>query len=103
LVSRFKTIDPDANTFSGTYSSSGHLLTFHSEVTIDDKHQKRYDFYFDKGRLRYINEQRSYTIADADEEQQDLSTSDSYYMSGGTLLYCYRDEGTTNQKKGVWT
>ena len=99
LISRFKTIDSDHKYLSATYTGTGHLLTFHSEVTNDDKHKQEYDLYFDKGKLRYISEQRTYTTTDADDEQVDMSTCDAYYMSGSTLLYAYRDEAVSPQKK----
>ncbi len=92
LMSRFKVLDSQHKYLAATYSSDGHLLTFHSEITRDDKHELDYDMYFDHGRLRYIRERRTYTHED--EEEQSLLTDDSYYMSGADALYYYRDEGT---------
>ncbi len=96
LISRFKALDSEHKYLAATYTSEGHLLTFHSEITRDDKHELDCDFYFDKGVLRYFRERRTYTLEDDD---QDILSDDSYLMSGSRVLYCYRDEGHAQRLK----
>lgn len=90
LMSRFQVEDSMHRYMSGTYSNDGHLLTFHSEASPDDKTKIDCDFYFDKGTLIFYHERHTYI---GEEDEQDRITDDAYYMRGEKVLYSYRDEG----------
>ena len=97
LMSRFSVAADTLHKYiAATYSNSGHLLAYHSEVAIDEKHKVDYDLYFDKSKLIFFRERRTNTL---EEDDQDLLSDDSYFMSGGKVLFCYRDEGQTQHKR----
>ncbi|MCW3125619.1 MAG: hypothetical protein JWO03_1277 [Bacteroidetes bacterium] len=96
LMSRFSVQDSLHKYMAATYSRDGHLLTFHSEITQDDRHKLAWDLYFDKGKLIYFHERHSYTIED---DEQDALTDDSYFISAGRVLYSYRDDGHAQHQR----
>ena len=94
LLTRFRLLKTQHKYLTGTYSDEAHLLRFTTEVTFDDKHEEDRDFYFNKGKLVYFRERHTYA-----QEEQDISTDDSYFLVNGKVVYSYRDLGAAQVRK----
>lgn len=94
LLTRFKLLKTQHKYMTATYNDGAHLLRFTTEVTFDDKHEEDRDFYFNKGVLVYFRERHTYP-----QDEQDISTDDSYFLVNGRVVYSYRDLGTAQIRK----
>lgn len=94
LLTRFRLLNTQHKYLTATYTDEAHLLRFTSEITFDDKHEEDRDLYFSNGVLVYFRERRTFT-----QDEQDLMTDDSYFISNGRVAYAYRDEGTAQEAK----
>ena len=94
LFTRFKLLKVQHKYLTATYNDGAHLLRFTMEITFDDKHEEDKDFYFNKGELVYFRERHTYA-----QEEQDISTDDSYFLVNGNVAYSYRDIGAAQVRK----